>query len=147
MRLSPLISASCSGFCRAWILPMPIDNFTTRPWFKIVDKKEEKDTLEGRDIIFPTYGEEGDRLNYIRNNIHYPKEAAESGTQGTIYLTFVITKEGEISKIEILRGVDPFLDYEAYRVVSGMKKWKPATLDGEPIEMQLNMPIRFILSN
>jgi len=52
-----------------------------------------------------------------------------------------------MSKIVILRGVDPFLDYEAYRVVSEMGKWNPATLDGEPIEMQFNMPIRFILAN
>ena len=111
------------------------------------NKEEEKDSLEGHVFVPPTYGSEKDRLNYLRNKLHYPEEAKESGAQGTIYLTFVITKQGDVSNIEILRGVNPFLDYEAYRVISEMGKWKPATVDGELIDIQLNMPVRFILAD
>lgn len=112
-----------------------------------VADKNKKDTLEGRDIVSPSYGEEGDRLNYMAKSLRYPKEAKESEVQGTVYITYTITKEGDIVNIEILRGVNPYLDYEAYRVVSEMGKWKPGTLDGEPIETKFNMPIRFILAN
>jgi len=118
-----------------------------KPFVADKNDKEYKDTLEGRDVVYPSYGEEGDRLNYIRDNISYPVEAKESGAQGTVYITFKITKDGDITKVEILRGVDPYLDYEAYRAISEMGKWQPGTLDGEVIEMQLNMPIRFILAN
>jgi len=119
----------------------------TKPHVSDKNKEEYKDTLEGRNVVSPTYGEEGDRLNYMAHNLSYPVEAKESGAQGTVYITFKVTKEGDVTKLQILRGVDPYLDYEAYRMISEMGKWKPGTLDGEPIEMQLNMPIRFILAN
>ena len=111
-------------------------------------KKEEKDSmpLDTINLVYPTYGSETDRITYLMRNVSYPKEAVDRWIQGTVYLTFVISKEGDVTQIKIIKSVNPFLDYEAYRVIKAMGKWKPATKDGKPIEMTMSMPIKFTLA-
>ncbi|MFZ4707750.1 MAG: energy transducer TonB, partial [Bacteroidales bacterium] len=74
----------------------------------------------------------------------YPSTAWNKGIQGTLYITFAIEKNGEVTRLIILRGIGGGCDEEALRVVSLMPKWKPGTRKGIPIRVQFNMPIRFI---
>ncbi|TCO08895.1 M56 family metallopeptidase [Natronoflexus pectinivorans] len=85
--------------------------------------------------------------DYLRSSIRYPTLAAADGIQGRVYVQFVITKEGEIDKVKILRGVHPLLDNEAYRVVSQMPNWQPGTQRNIPVAVSYTVPINFVLNN
>jgi len=91
-------------------------------------------------------GEEA-RINFLRKNISYPQMARESGIQGTVHLTFVIEKTGEISDVQILRGIGGGCDEEAIRVIKAMPKWKAGIQRDKNVRVQFNLPIKFILSN
>lgn len=97
-------------------------------------------------IVWPEY-KTGDKelFKYLSNTIEYPKVSANNGSEGRVIVSFVIDVDGSISDMVILEGVDPYIDLEAYRVVSEMPKWKPATKDGEPVKLQYNLPISFTL--
>jgi TonB family protein len=59
----------------------------------------------------------------------------------------VVSKTGEISNVEVLRGVDPSLDGEAVRVVEAMPAWKPGTQRGKAVNVYFTIPIQFSLSD
>ncbi len=83
--------------------------------------------------------------NYISENIEYPQIAAENGIQGRVILSFVVTKEGKVTDVKILRGVDPSLDKEAIRVVESSPLWESGTQRGEKVNVSHNIPIIFSL--
>jgi len=71
--------------------------------------------------------------------------ARESGIEGTVYVTFVVEKDGSITDVRVLRGIGGGCDKEAIRVVKEMPKWDPGKQRGKPVRVQFNMPIRFTL--
>jgi len=94
----------------------------------------------------PEYpGGEEERVNFLVKNIKYPEEARKNGISGTVFITFIIEKSGEITNIKVLKGVDEILDNEAIRVISIMPDWKPGMQRGKPVRVQFNMPIQFNL--
>lgn len=94
---------------------------------------------------FPDGGMPG-LMKYLSANIRYPEAAHKAGTQGRVTVQFVVGKDGSIGNVSILRGVDPALDAEAIRVISGMPKWKPGTQKGEPVNVRYTVPVMFRLT-
>ena len=92
-------------------------------------------------------GGDAARIKYLQGAIHYPKKAKENNMQGTVYVTFVVEKDGSITHVKVLRGVCESLDAEAVRVIKNMPKWKPGMHKEKPARSQFNMPLRFILMN
>ncbi|MDE6297677.1 MAG: TonB family protein [Muribaculaceae bacterium] len=84
-------------------------------------------------------------LTFLRDNINYPEEAVKEGKEGRVIVRFVVDKNGVVANPEIVKGVDPVLDKEALRVVGLMKKWTPATVDGEPVDSYYVLPVAFTL--
>lgn len=80
-------------------------------------------------------------LEYVVKNFRFPEQARELNLQGRIYVKFVVEKNGEVSNIEVLRGVDPILDNEAIRCVKGLPKIAPAEQRGKPVRMSFVLPI------
>lgn len=62
---------------------------------------------------------------------------------GKIYLKFAVEENGTLTNIKVLRGLSNKLDAEAIRVLSIMPKWKPAKINGKPIRMFMNLPLKF----
>lgn len=84
-------------------------------------------------------------LKYIANEIDYPRFAEESGIEGIVYVQFVVEKDGSISEVKILRGVQRSLDEEALRVISKMDNWIPGSQNGVKARVLFTIPIRFVL--
>jgi protein TonB len=80
---------------------------------------------------------------YIKNNIRYPEVARTSGITGTVYVQFVVEKDGSISDVKVLRGIGGGCDEEAVRVVKSMPKWKPGKQRGQPVRVYYTLPIDF----
>jgi len=86
-------------------------------------------------------------MKFISDNIVYPKEAHANGIQGRVISSFVVMKDGSISDLQIVRGVDPLLDAEALRVLGLMPQWKPGKQRGQNVNVRYTLPIVFSLNN
>lgn len=84
-------------------------------------------------------------LNYLMNNIKYPENPRKEKISGTVYVQFLIKKDGSIGKSKVLRGVNKELDAEALRVVKAMPKWEPGKQSGKAVDVIMNIPIKFVL--
>lgn len=82
-------------------------------------------------------------MQYMAANMHYPKEAAERNIQGRVLIQFIVEKDGKLSNIKVLQGVDPLIDKEAERVVSEMPAWIPGKNKGEPVRVRFTLPVLF----
>jgi periplasmic protein TonB len=82
---------------------------------------------------------------YIASAIKYPTVAQENGIQGTVFVSFVVDRDGGVSNVKVVRGVDPSVDKEAIRVVSSLPKWKPGKQRSKPVRVSYSVPIHFRL--
>ena len=93
---------------------------------------------------FPDGGTAG-LLQYLGKNIKQPTIPQENGTQGRVTVQFVVNKDGSIVDVKVIRGVDPYLDKEAVRVISTMPKWIPGKQRGVPVRCKFTVPVTFKL--
>lgn len=84
-------------------------------------------------------------MQYLNKNIKYPTIAQENGTQGRVVVQFVVNRDGSIVDAKVMRGVDPYLDKEALRVINSMPKWKPGKQRGKPVRCRYTVPVMFRL--
>ena len=84
-------------------------------------------------------------MQYLGKSIKYQTIAQETGTQGRVIVQFVVNKDGSIVDVKVVRGVDPYLDKEAIRVISTMPKWKPGEQRGKPVRCKFTVPVMFKL--
>jgi protein TonB len=84
-------------------------------------------------------------LKYLLENANYPELAKENNIQGRVIVNFCVTPTGGVSKITILKGVDPELDAEAIRVVSTLPAFKPGKQGGKPVPVWFQAYINFQL--
>jgi protein TonB len=117
-----------------------------------VMKQVEEEEVEEQQIFMvvenaPAFpGGDGARMKFLQDNIKYPQMARDSGIQGTVYVTFVVERNGNVTDVKILRGIGGGCDEEAVRVVQNMPKWEPGKQRGKPVRVQFNMPIKFTLA-
>jgi protein TonB len=90
-------------------------------------------------------GGQDEMYRFIGNNLKYPAIDQEMGTQGRVTVRFVVSKTGEITNIELLKGISPTCDKEAIRVIKSMPKWIPGKQSGNPVQVYFTMPIVFKL--
>lgn len=96
--------------------------------------------------VMPQFpGGNSELMRYLGTNIKYPTIAAENGIQGRVVLKFVVSKDGSISNIQIVRSLDPSSDKEAIRVIKGMPKWIPGMQNGHPVAVYFTLPVLFKL--
>lgn len=84
-------------------------------------------------------------MKYLASNIKYPAIARENGISGRVYLNFVVSKDGKVKDVKVLRGIGGGCDEEAIRVVKNMPDWKPGRQNGRPVAVYYNVPVNFTL--
>ena len=82
---------------------------------------------------------------WVNSRLVYPEIAKENGVQGRVTLQFTVEKDGTVTKVKVLRGVDPSLDKEAVRVVSMSPKWKPGKQRDRAVPVTYTFPVIFQL--
>lgn len=82
---------------------------------------------------------------WLADHIKYPVVAAENGISGRVVVQFVVERDGSVSQVRVVRGVDPSLDKEAQRVISSMPKWIPGKQNGQAVRSRFTVPVTFRL--
>lgn len=83
--------------------------------------------------------------NYINKNIKYPSQARKLGVEGKVYVQFVVDEKGNITAIEIVRGIGAGCDKEVIRLMEKAPKWHPGKQRAVPVKVRMLMPIIFKL--
>ena len=78
---------------------------------------------------------------FIKENLRYPDTGSD--VQGRVIVSFMVERDGSLSDIKVVRGLDPAFDEEALRVVKMMPKWSPGVTDGKISVMRYTIPIIF----
>ena len=84
-------------------------------------------------------------MKFLGKNIKYPTISQENGVQGRVIVQFVVNRDGSIVDPVVVRGVDPYLDKEALRVIASMPKWKPGKQRGKEVRVKYTVPVTFRL--
>ncbi|MFZ6037207.1 MAG: energy transducer TonB [Bacteroidota bacterium] len=121
-----------------------IQTYTPPPPPKQVEEEEEEIfVVVENQPEFP--GGQAAMMKFLSENIKYPVIAQENGIQGRVICNFVVERDGSITDVQVVRGVDPSLDREAVRVIQSMPKWKPGMQRGKPVRVRFTLPIVFRL--
>jgi bla regulator protein blaR1 len=86
-------------------------------------------------------------IAYLSSNIVYPEEAKNNNTQGKVIVNFVVNKHGEVTNVNVKKGIGSGCDEEAVRVVSNMPAWVPGKHKGKTVKVNYELPINFVFDN
>lgn len=108
-----------------------------------VDKQDKQDKQE----VLPQFpGGEPALLNFLTQNTNYPQEAMDKNIEGVVIVKFTVATNGYVKDIQIIKSVNQLLDDEAIRVFKTMPQWTPGTVDGQPTEVSMVLPVTFKLA-
>ena len=84
-------------------------------------------------------------IRYVSSNTKYPPIAKDAGIQGTVFVYFVVGKNGKVKDVKVLREVDPRLDKEAMRVVESLPQFEAGQQRGKSVSVQYTIPVKFVI--
>ncbi|WP_258102645.1 energy transducer TonB [Marinoscillum sp. MHG1-6] len=80
---------------------------------------------------------------YIQSNKNYPDSAGQNEIEGTVKLKLSVSSGGRITNIEVKRSLGFGCDEEAIRLIEEGPKWNPASRDGDPLDSEVTVRIKF----
>ncbi|TGE29637.1 energy transducer TonB [Hymenobacter metallicola] len=80
---------------------------------------------------------------FFQQNVKYPEAARVNKVTGTVLTSFTIDTDGRVSGPSVVKSLSPECDAEALRVLGLMPAWKPATRKGQPVAIQVQLPVPF----
>ena len=118
------------------------------------DRAEPVLTIAEQMPLFPgttTKTESDDQmLRFVYGNVKYPETARDNKASGMAVISFVIGKDGRMSRLNIYRDPGSSLGAEAYHVARLMQDqlgpWTPAKNEGERVAVEFKLPVKFALS-
>lgn len=84
---------------------------------------------------------------HLQKNLFVPELVLETSpySKGTVYVQFVVCKDGEVCSIEALNSVHPLADLIAVRAIRKGPRWEPGIQNGKEVKVLHRQPITFIL--
>jgi protein TonB len=83
---------------------------------------------------------------WVQKRAIYPQTAQDNGIQGRVVLTFVVERDGLVSNVKVIKGVDPLLDAEAIKAIEASPKWSPGLQRGRPVRVRYSIFLNFTMN-
>ncbi|MCE1188649.1 MAG: energy transducer TonB [Ignavibacteria bacterium] len=116
-----------------------------------VEEKSESDKANDYILIAeepPVYrGGEAALMEFLATHMQYPEIAKRAQIEGTVFIAFVIDKNGKPRNFRVLKGLGGGCEEEALRVLQLMDNWSPGRQSGRPVSVQVSIPISFKLKS
>ncbi len=80
---------------------------------------------------------------YLHANLKYPRAARRAKVTGTVFVGFIVDRNGQITDARVLKGIGYGCDEEVQRVVMAMPAWKPGVQDGQTVAVRYALPVQF----
>ncbi len=139
----------------AYNLSMAIINTDDRPCFRAASETPVRVPAYDDVVSFndcdakPVFLNSSDPRQFLQKWVYqylkYPQSAVQEGVQGKVLVDFIIEKDGKVSNVRVIKGVDGRLDAEALRVVEASPKWKAGRVNGNKVRTSMTLPIEFRL--
>ena len=94
-------------------------------------------------------------MEHIGGLVNYPADALEAEISGTVYVMFIIEKDGSLNNVQVMRSIRvdddtlseavASLEAEALKVVSSLPDFRPGTEGGDPVRVEYVVPVKFVL--
>ena len=81
--------------------------------------------------------------NFLKKHHMYPKRARRKDITGKVFLSFIVNEKGELSDIQVTRGIGAGCDKAAVKLLKKSPNWIPGKMRGKPVKMRMNIQIRF----
>ncbi|MEM6816833.1 MAG: energy transducer TonB [Bacteroidota bacterium] len=83
---------------------------------------------------------------FVNKKLKYPAQARRMDIEGTVFMSFVVDENGDMTDIKILKGIGAGCDEEVLHIFEKPPKWTPGKQRGVPVKVNKIMPIKFILN-
>ncbi len=95
--------------------------------------------------VMPTFkgGDINKFRQWVQLRTNYPEAAVQKKIKGRVYLTFVVEKDGSVSNVTVVKGVDPLIDNEAIKTIESSPKWSPGLQRGSPVRVRYSISLLF----
>ncbi|MDX1629237.1 MAG: TonB family protein [Fulvivirga sp.] len=93
----------------------------------------------------PKKGLEG-FYKYVARKLKYPQKARRLGIEGKVYVQFIVNEQGELTEVEVIKGIGAGCDLEAARVIKSAPSWYPPTQRGQNVKQRIILPLVFKLA-
>ena len=94
-------------------------------------------------------------MEHIGGLINYPSDALKAEVSGTVYVLFIIEKDGSVTSVRVMRSIRvddatlsdavASLEKEALKAVSSLPDFRPGTEGGDPVRVEYVVPVKFVL--
>jgi TonB family protein len=84
----------------------------------------------------------GDLPTYINEHFAYPPELIAKNIQGTVVISFVVEKDGSLTKAYAMKSLEHSVDSSAIACIYSMPKWSPGLLNGQTVRVKSELSIR-----
>ena len=127
------------------------------------------DTSKIYDVVDTMPSFQGDLMTYLYNETRYPAIAEGTGAEGRAIVTFVVERDGSISRVEVVKSLASdfaikitdymtaeyrqkakaynkalqAMDEEAARVIKSMPKWNPGKYHDEVVRVKIALAVSF----
>ncbi|MCX6254916.1 MAG: energy transducer TonB [Bacteroidia bacterium] len=97
--------------------------------------------------VMPTFkgGDINKFREWVRKKTKYPEIATINGIQGKVYVTFIVEKDGSVTNVKVVKGVDPLINDEALKAVKSSPKWSPGKQRGVAVRVFYMIMLNFQL--
>ncbi len=115
--------------------------------FKLPTESKSKEPESGNDIVGVIYYDElvaeypggiAAMKSFLQEHIIYPSDSVE----GKVYIRAIVDTRGVVTDVKIKKSLSQLADAEVIRVVKLMV-FKPALLNGKPVNSTFALPITF----
>jgi protein TonB len=72
-------------------------------------------------------------------NHYYPEQARKNKIEGKVIIQFIVNADGTSSDFKVIKGIGYGCDEAAVEAFKKMPKWKPATINGQPVKFLTQM--------
>lgn len=102
--------------------------------------------MPGAGVVAGYPGGQAAMYDYISKKMRpHVDRAAKLGEKGTVFLLFVVEKDGSISDVKVMKGlaICTSCNEAAKEIIANMPKWEPARSNGKPVRVRMQLPIKF----
>ncbi len=106
-----------------------------------INKKQLKDTVNTKGSDYE--GGLPQWTSYLSKNLQYPDRARDRNIHGQVQVAFIVTSEGILKDIHLLKSIEYSLDQESIRILKESGKWNPGIVDGNPVNAYKSQSVDF----
>jgi len=78
---------------------------------------------------------------FIINNMVYPDSIVGSNPSGTLYVSFIVEKDGTLTSVQTERSSGTVLDDNFVALIQKMPNWIPAQVKGKVVRSKCRLPM------